>query len=349
MSTLVSKIIAVSLCLTCLIVYLAPVSPASPARLIRDNQGRTWAATADGLVDAFNALRNNSQLWIPAGNYTITDTNLCITKNGVTIHGTGPKTLIYFKNGARLISGRYADANNDHIRYSHGVDNLLLANFKISGVGNMELVLGNNTRLQGIWASYIYEAPTPRSAAIRFVLPLDNSSCHGLSLFNCHTSRTFNHGFQINGLQPDGHSTLTDVRFTLCSASYAGWRYPGRTADWNWSVGFDLGEGYDHCHVNEPDILVQYCWADHNWESGFHIESSVQRNLTFIRCISNYNGQKRIVYPNATQYFASGFIAENNVTILYCLANYNTNRGIMWRNNPLIIGMRGVGNWNGLY
>jgi hypothetical protein len=343
------KPFAAVLCLVLLLLSALPSLTAAPADLIHDSQGHTWLPTGENLVLAFNSLQPNTELWIPAGNFTITDTNLCITKDGIKIHGSGPSPLIYFSNGGRLITGRYADANTDNIRYQYGVNNLLLENFMIRGYGCIEVVLGDITRLRGIQANDIYAAPTPRPAALRFVLPLNDSYCSVLQVINCHTNHTFNHGFQINGINPGGTNTLNNVLFYHCSASYAGWQYPGRPTDWNWSTGFDLGEGYDNCHLIEPRTIVLSCTADHNWESGFHIESSVQKTLTLIRCEADYNGQKRIYYPSSPQYFASGFIAENGIRLAFCTANNNTNRGVMWRNSPVIIAMKGTGNWNGLY
>lgn len=343
-----SKTLLASLCGLLLICSAFTLTTMAEDDLIRDNHGHFWPPTSDNLILAFNSLQPGTELWIPAGNFTITNANLCITQDNVKIHGAGPQTLIYFTNGGRLITGRNANATTDHIRYRYGVDNLLLEDFTVSGHGNIEIVLGDNTRLRSIQATDIYAASTPRPAAIRFVLPLNNTHCSGLLVMNCHTNRTFNHGFQINGVNPNGTNTLSNVLFLFCSASNAGWQYPGRPNDWNWSTGFDLGEGYDHCHVILPSIFVAFCKADHNWESGFHIESSVQRTLTYYRCQADYNGQKRIRYPHSYEYFASGFIAEDGVRLISCIANYNTNRGVMWRNFPVIINMKGTGNWNGL-
>jgi len=337
------------LCIGLLVLSIIPSLATADDHLIFDNKGHTWPPTGDNLILAFHSLQPGTELWIPAGNFTISNANLCITQDDIQIHGSGPGTLIYLTDGSRFITGRNANATDDNIRYQRGINNLLLEDFQISGYGNIEIVLGNNTQLRYIQAYDIYAASKPRSAAIRFILPTSCSYCTNLEVFNCHTNRTFNHGFQINGVKPNGTNTLTNVRFDFCSASFAGWRYPGRPDGWNWSTGFDLGEGYNHCLMNEPRILVRFCTADHNWESGFHIESNVKKKLTYLRCEADDNGQKRIYYPDSTAFFASGFIAEIGIRLICCKANNNTNKGVLCRDICVIILMKGTGNWNGLY
>jgi hypothetical protein len=350
--TRITKWIA-GLCIALFIISIAPLATPAPSTLIRDNHGHTWTATSANLITAFKTLQTGSELWIPAGNFTISNANLIITKNNVKIHGAGTSTYIYFKNGGRMISGLYASSTSDSARYRYGVNNLLLENFRISGYGCLEVVLGDNTTLKGIQADHIYTMSDQiRPAAIRFVLPTSDHTANGLKVIRCKTYKTFDHGFQINGVATNGQNTLTNVLFDNCSASYAGWQYPGRPQDykWNWSVGFDLGEGYNDCVVSLPSIKAQYCTATYNWEGGFHMESAIQRSLTLSHCRADYNGQKRVKYPNTTaKYYCSGFVAENGVTLSSCTANYNTNYGVLRRNSPVIIGMTGVGNWKGLY
>jgi len=336
--------VAASLCMAFILFSAVPYIATADSTLIHDNHGHTWAATGTNLVAAFNALQTNSELWIPAGTYYITNGNLAITKNGVKIHGAGPSTVISFSNGARLISGQYASATTDSVRYRYGVNNLLLENFKITGKGCIELVLGDNTKLQGITATKITAC---RPAAFRFILPTNDHSCTGLQVIDCHTSQTWAHGFQINAVQPNGYNTLSNVLFDNCSASWAGFLPTGRPSGNSWSVGFDLGEGYSQCALSTPSTTVRDCRADHNWECGFHMESVVQRSLTFIHCQADYNGQKR-VYSHPSKYYCSGFVAENGVSLYNCEASYNTNYGVLSRNHPIISGLSGTGNWEGL-
>jgi hypothetical protein len=344
----------IGLCIALLIIIpISSYTVPAAGTTIRDNHGHTWAPTSANLITAFRSLQTGSELWIPAGNFTITNANLPITKNNVKIHGAGSSTIIYFKNGGRMISGLYASATSDSSRYRYGVNNLLLENFRITGYGALEVVLGDNTTLRGITADHMLTMKDNiRPAAIRFILPISDHTSNGLKVIRCKTYKTFDHGFQINGVAPNGYNTLTNVLFDNCSASYAGWQYPGRPQDykWNWSVGFDLGEGYDGCQVTEPSIRVQYCTSTYNWEGGFHMESAIQRSLVLSHCRADYNGQKRVKYPKSTaKYYCSGFVAESGVTLSSCTANYNTNYGVLRRNNPVIVGMTGTGNWNGLY
>lgn len=339
------------------LMFIIPISsysvPAATPTYIKDNHGHTWAPTSTNLINAFKTLQTGSELWIPSGTYDISNANLVITKNNVKIHGAGTSTVFNFKNGGRVISGQYASASSDDVRYRYGVNNLLLENFRVTGYGSIEVVVGDNTTLKGITADHILTmADNIRPAAIRFVLPTLDHSSTGLKVIHCTTYKTFDHGFQINGVANYGSNTLTNVLFDNCSASWAGYQYPGRPQDykWNWSVGFDLGEGYNHCSVNLPSIRAQYCTSNYNWEGGFHMESIVQRSLTLSHCRADYNGQKRVKYPNTTaKYYCSGFVAENGVTLSYCTANYNTHYGVLKRNSPVIVGMTGVGNRDGLY
>lgn len=324
---------------------LAIATPVSAASVIHDSNGHTWSPTGSNLVAAFKALQTNTELWIPAGTFSVTSGNLAITKNGVKIHGSGSSTVISFSNGARLISGLYASSGSDSQRYKYGVNNLLLENFKITGNGCIEIVVGDNTRLQGIDATNIVVG---RPAAFRFILPTSDHSSSGLVVRDCHTSHTRGHGFLINGVAPKGYNTLSNVLFDNCSASWAGFTPSGQPAGNKWTTGFDLGEGYSGCEVSTPSTMVQYCSADHSWECGFHIETAVQRSLTFNHCTANYNGQKRIYQPSASQYYSSGFVAEGATRLYYCSASYNTNYGVMNRGGAVIVGLTGTGNWNGL-
>ena len=340
------------LCIALFLISMAPLAAPANTAVIRDNHGHTWAPTSANLITAFKTLQTGSELWIPAGNYTITNANLYITKNNVKIHGAGTSTYIYFKNGGRIISGLYASSTSDDVRYRLGVNNLLLENFRVSGYGCIETVLGDNTTLKGIMADHILTMPDNiRPAAFRFILPTQDHTTNGLKVIRCKTYKTFDHGFQINGVAPNGYNTITNVLFDNCTASYAGYQYPGRPQDykWNWSVGFDLGEGYNGCLLTEPSTKVQYCTADHAWECGFHMESNIQRTVTISHSRADYNGQKLVKYPKTTaKYYCSGFVAETGVTLNTCIANYNTNYGVMWRNSPVLIGITGVGNGHGL-
>ncbi len=63
-----------------------------------------------------------------------------------------------------------------------------------------------------------------------------------------------------------------------------------------WATGFAISE-------NAPveNISLINCIADQSWESGFHIESVIAKNVRIVNCISKNNGQK----PGYT--FGAGF------------------------------------------
>jgi hypothetical protein len=325
--------IGVALLLCAIVPY---ATTAATTNVIRDNLGHTWSPTGPNLQKAFSSLQTNGELWIPAGTYSISSSGLAVTKSGVKVHGAGNSTVLAFTGGGRLYTGSTT-------RYSLGVNNLLLENFKVTGSGNIEITVGDNTILRGITATNIAKSP----GAIRFVLPTKDHTSNNLQVLNCHTSQTASFGFQINGIAPGWSNTLSNVLFDHCTASWAGF-VNGRPSGNTWSAGFDMGEGYSHCQISEPSTTVRYCTTDHNWENGFHIETAVKRVMTFDHCRADYNGQKRIYQPSATKYFASGFVAEAGTKLVSCSASYNTNKGVMQRSGPVIISMTGTGNWNGL-
>ena len=309
---------------------------------IHDDQGNVWTPTSSNLINAVNALPTNGQLWIPAGTF-ILSRNLYITQNGVQIHGSGQNTRISLQGG-KIYAGLYVTSSSTLARYSHGLNNLVLENFCVEGSGSIEIVLGSNIRLQGIYA---YNMRSAVPAAFHLVLPTDGTPCYNLKVIDCHTYKTSCHGFQINGIEPNGRNAITNVLFDHCTASYAGWHQSG-WASGNWSVGFDFGEGYNKCLLTVTNVVVQNCSADHAWESGFHMESNVKRSLTYNYCKADYNGLKRRAHREYTYYFCSGFIAETGVTLNHCEASCNTNRGVLWRNRAIIHGFAGDGNWHSL-
>lgn len=335
-----TQTIALVLASLCLLAGITALPGVSADNLIHDNHGHSWTATTANLIRAFKTITYGTQLWLPAANFSLYQ-NLTITANNVQIHGQGTNTLLYFHNNTHLITEKYIGSTN-WVNYSYGVNQLVLENFRIGGYGNLIVVLGNNTKLNGIRAYNLYGNDTV--AAIRFILPLNGTRLHYLHVVNSHTYHTPSHGFMINGLMPNGNITITDVLFDHCSADYAGW--PNFNTS-SWAVGFDIGEGYNHCKIYEPSTTVRYCTATYCWESGFHIESAVTRTLLLDHCTANYNGQKRNYRPQ-DPYFASGFIAEDGVTLNYCSASYNTNLGVLYRNNPQIIHLTGSGNTDGL-
>jgi hypothetical protein len=304
-----------------------PTQPDQPPMMIRDNQGNIWGASGKNLTDAFSALKENGELWLPSTTFTVTE-NLCLSKNGVKIHG-GHCTII-FTNGARLISSAFPRSGSDTTRYSKGLDNIRLEDFTCTGDGQLELTLGSNTVVRNIT---VEDTSCRRPGAFRFVLPTSVHHVSGLSVVSCHADKVWYHGFMINSALP-GLYEIRNVLFDACTSSYAGFDYPRRGIrsdnNGNWSVGFDLAENYADSHLTIRDVLVRNCTATDSWESGFHMENEPTKiNVSFENCISNDNGQKRThVGVEGKTFYCSGFlVSSSGVTLRHCEANGNTRYG----------------------
>jgi len=326
-----------------------PLNPADYPLMIRGNLGNVWEPTGENLVIAFNSLQENGELWIPSGTFTVTN-NLCISKDGVKIHGAGDGTVIVFSNGARLLSSRYPTPTNDSKRWSMGPDNIQLDNFKFTGDGQLEMVLGNNTLVQNVKAENIY---CMKPGAFRFILPTKVAEVSGLTVVGCSCYRVWWHGFSVNCALA-GTYMIENVLFEDCASRYAGFEYEGRgpRGNGNWSVGFDFAENYYDAVMTIKDVIVRNCVAEYNWESGFHMEYTPTKiNVLIENCVANYNGQKRN-YLNTTGQtaYCAGFLSDDysGVTIKDCVANYNTKHGYHLATCTTLVNCVGTGNWLGL-
>ncbi len=321
------------------------------SNVIHDNRGHQWGPSGKNLTVAFSTLEENGELWLPY-NKTITVTdNLCLSKNGVKIHGE--QSTILFTNGARLISSAHPTSGNDTIRFSKGLDNIQLDNFRFTGEGQLEFTLGNNTLLQNIRAENTY---SKGPGAFRFVLPRSVHSVSGLSVINCHAYKVWYHGFIINSALP-GTYEIRDVLFDTCTSSYAGYEYPGRgtrgNISGNWSVGFDIADNYAGSVLTIRNVLVRNCTSEYSWESGFHMENAPTKiNVVFDNCTSNYNGQKRsyVSVSNKTFYCSGFLISSSGVTLRNCEANDNSRYGYKCEGatKPVMINCVGKNNRDGL-
>ena len=315
--------------------------------MIYDNLGRIWEPTGENLVIAFNSLQKNAELWIPSGKFYV-NKNLCISNDGIKIHGHGDDTIIVFSNGAKIISSLYADSSSDTKRWSIGLNNIQLDNFKFTGDGHLELVLGNNTLVKNVKAENIY---CKKPGAFRFILPNKVPKVYGLKVIGCSCYKVWWHGFVINS-PLSGTYTIEDVLFEDCAVRYAGFEYEGRgprnDMNGNWSVGFDFAENYQESKLTIKDVIVRNCIAEYCWESGFHMENDpIKINVLIENCKSNYNGQKRN-YINTTgeTAYCSGFLSRSSgVIIKNCQANYNTKYGYYISDSTTLINCIGNNNW----
>lgn len=287
---------------------------------------------------------------MPYGEYTISE-NLCISKPNVKIHGSILGTKLIFTDGSRLISSKNPTSSSDTTRFSYGLDNILLEDFTITGDGQIEMTLGNNTVLRNIRVENTF---CTKPGAFRFILPNKIPVVSGLTVIDCSTFKTWWHGFQINAAVT-GTYIIEDILFEDCKAEYAGYEYEGRgirsDGAGNWSVGFDLAENYGGSMMTVKDMIVKNCISEYCWESGFHMENNPTKiNVLIENCESNYNGQKNnYVDITGKTYYCSGFlISSSGVIIKNCEANYNTRYGYYCVNEPVFIDNIGTGNGEAL-
>jgi len=347
----VLTLIAVSVAILVIVPIFFQTNSSENKNVIHDNLGNTWGPSEKNLTFAFSILQENGELWLPF-NTTITVTqNLYVSKNGVKIHGE--QSTIHFDNGARLISSAYPTSGNDTVRFSKGLDNIQLDNFRFTGDGQLEFTLGNNTVLQNITAE---NTSCRRPGAFRFVLPRSVQSVSGLSVVNCHASKVWFHGFIINSALP-GIYEISNVLFDKCTSTYAGFEYPGRGTrnnnTGNWSVGFDLADNYADSKLTIRNVLIRNCSSEYSWESGFHMENNpIKINVTFENCASNHNGQKRMyVHVNETVFYCSGYLlSSSGVLLRNCEANYNSRYGYNCEGTtkPIMRNCVGINNRDGL-
>ncbi|WP_220680608.1 right-handed parallel beta-helix repeat-containing protein [Methanofollis formosanus] len=134
-------------------------------------------------------------------------------------------------------------------------------------------------------------------------------------------------GFNVDGR---GDSILVrGLRYERCQAVRCG-------ADDNshpWSAGFILAE-----HNDLEDTIVKDCYAEDNWESGFHIEPAVSvKNVVLENCTAVKNGlRKNCSYPESASpelkglTFGAGFTINNAATVKRCIAEENYRGYFLW-------------------
>ncbi|MBP2146916.1 hypothetical protein J2129_002370 [Methanofollis sp. W23] len=125
---------------------------------------------------------------------------------------------------------------------------------------------------------------------------------------------------------------VSDITYENCKAIRCG-------ADDNshpWSAGFIFVE-----HNDLENALIKDCYAEDNWESGFHIEAApTTKNVVFENCTSKNNGlRKQARFPESdTQQdmnliFGAGFFLNNGVTVKDCTAIGNHHGFMIWSSN----------------
>jgi hypothetical protein len=315
---------------------------------IRNSRGHTWPAVGSNIQVALDDLNGAGEVWLPGVTFNI-NSNLGISKSGTKLHGAGNSTLLVFHD-SRLICSKNPFTSNDDLRFSSGLNNIQLDNFKFTGDGQIEMTLGNNTKIFNVVAT---DTTCDRPGAFRFVIQEGRKYANKLELTNCHTYKTYWHGYFINALVRG--CKIENVSFIRCTARYAGWPYPAHN---RWSVGFHFCElywNYEHNTMTIKNVLVKNCVAEYNWESGFHFEIRPNKiNVTLDHCLAQYNGQKWHYYNESYNYMSGYCGLLKDITLYHCVANYNNHYGFLNSTSheyprAVFIGCTGVGNRDGLF
>ncbi len=149
---------------------------------------------------------------------------------------------------------------------------------------------------------------------------------------DCHThGYNMNQQWDIGG--PDSQArTIGYVSFVSCYALNCGFGVPAGSRS-EWITGFDFHEWHDLRHMRAVD-----CWAENNWESGFHLEPggrydangdiigarTISEDIHLINCTSKDNG-KRNTYSG--HFFMSGFYLSRDTHLVNCKSYNNANSG----------------------
>lgn len=137
----------------------------------------------------------------------------------------------------------------------------------------------------------------------------------------CEAVDTGTYGFLHNWWENQpSKRTHTNIRYINCKAIRCG-NANGTASKGQrnpWVVGFDFAEGNDI-----TNLYVKGCYAEGNWESGFHMEwDPTKINCVLEDCVSKFNGAKP-TYPNETvnpfygfktntgEFFGSGYYFPN--------------------------------------
>ncbi len=158
-------------------------------------------------------------------------------------------------------------------------------------------------------------------------IPLDD-----LEFIECNAINVPGFGFWVGG--DGGYQKQSNVRYINCKAIQCGWM-GGQDTDKNrWATGFDLQE------VNiAENILVKGCYAEGNWQAGFHQEPDAPTtNFVIEDCVAVNNGVKaRYVRDpdtfdgaNDDLVFGAGYFICTNAIVRNCTAEGNYRGVMLW-------------------
>ncbi|ACL15496.1 type IV pilin [Methanosphaerula palustris] len=247
--------------------------------------------------------------------------------------------------------------NDGYIKVS--APNVIISGLNLEGTGGVEIV-SSYVSVQGVnvtsrnhgelSANHDPNEPPANKAPINgmFFVWADGQPLSNIEFFNCTARECNTHGWNMNQNWNNVPYSISNTLFVNCVASYCGYGSAGDTVNYingststvsaehqsrsEWITGFDLHEWQDliECHVYN-------CYADNNWESGFHFEPGARygdngedigprtrsENVTLDNCTSIDNG--RSTYSGA--FFQSGYYLSRNTTLTNCTSVDNANAG----------------------
>ncbi|TAJ45184.1 hypothetical protein CUJ86_00050 [Methanofollis fontis] len=215
---------------------------------------------------------------------------------------------------------------------SPSVQGVTLENFKAVGEGCI-LIEGDHVRLHDITMT----TGDTIDGAFRIMCTKDKPVIQDIEFINCSAIDCGCIGFINSASQSVASSAwVKDIRYTDCVVvNY------GLSSRYNpWVCGFDLAE---LCSVD--GMIVDGCYAEGNWESGFHFEPTTIRNVVLKDCISKNNAQKTAI-TGETCHFGAGFFTNGDVTLLNCTSSGTHRRGFMIRGgvvNATLVDCRDIG------
>ena len=166
-----------------------------------------------------------------------------------------------------------------------------------------------------------------------------NETLEDIEFIDCKALNAPGFGYWTCGDGPG--QVQKNVRYINCQAIGCGGgeEVPSETTRL-WSCGFSLQE----TNAAE-DILVEGCYAEGNWQSGFHQEpENPTKNFTIKDCVSVNNGQKAKYVNNPDtldgspdMVFGAGYFLGTNVTLTNCTAEGNYHGIELWWGQGCIV------------
>ena len=150
-----------------------------------------------------------------------------------------------------------------------------------------------------------------------FYIYVEDQIISNVTFKGCKAIDCGSHGF-LNLGNGDSTSIIRTLNYIDCEAINC-----GKTKRYNdWVAGYVFNE-----MLTIEDVLIEGCYAEGNWESGFHFEVNYPKtNVVLRNCESVENGVK----PNCS--YGAGFLISSGCSIEYCKSS-NNYKGIMLVNS----------------